>query len=87
MPPPKYKIFEIPHGGIVIRGNKGKRGQSHDDGRHDGKLAMMADPSKGNKLDMMTVRSAAATKIKIVLHTAVRTKGKAPTAMTRSIKI
>jgi hypothetical protein len=35
MPPPKYKTFEIPQGGIVIHGNKGKRGQSHDTGRRD----------------------------------------------------
>jgi hypothetical protein len=26
MPPPKYKTFEIPKGGIVIRDNDGKRG-------------------------------------------------------------
>jgi hypothetical protein len=26
MPPPKYKTFEIPNGGIVIRDNNGKRG-------------------------------------------------------------
>jgi hypothetical protein len=26
MPPPKYKTFKIPQGGIVIRDNDGKRG-------------------------------------------------------------
>jgi hypothetical protein len=26
MPPPKYKTFEIPQGGLVIHGNEGKRG-------------------------------------------------------------
>jgi hypothetical protein len=35
MPPPKYKTFEIPQGGIVIRDNDGKRGRSHDAGRRD----------------------------------------------------
>jgi hypothetical protein len=55
--------------------------------RHDGKLAVMADPGKGNKLDMMTACNAAATKIKIVLHIAAMTKGKAPAAMMRTRKI
>jgi hypothetical protein len=54
---------------------------------HDGKLAVMADPGKGNKLDMMTARNAAATKTKIVQHTAAMTKGKAPASMTRTRKI
>jgi hypothetical protein len=35
MPPPKYKTFEIPQGGIVIRDNNGKRGRSRDAGRRD----------------------------------------------------
>jgi hypothetical protein len=35
MPPPKYKTFEIPQGGIVIRDNDGKRGRSRDAGRRD----------------------------------------------------
>jgi hypothetical protein len=35
MPPPKYKTFEIPQGGIVIRDNKGRRGRSRDPGRRD----------------------------------------------------
>jgi hypothetical protein len=35
MPPPKYKTFEIPQGGIVIRDNDGKRGRSHDAGHRD----------------------------------------------------
>jgi hypothetical protein len=55
--------------------------------RHGGKLAMMADPGKGNRLDMTTVCNTSGTKIKIVLHTAAMTKGKAPTAMTRTRKI
>jgi hypothetical protein len=91
MPPPKYKTFEIPQGGIVILGNKGKRGQIHDvgcrDDRHGGTLAVMADPSKGNKLNMKIVRNAVVTKTKIMHHAAAMTKGKAPIAMTRTIKI
>jgi hypothetical protein len=55
--------------------------------RHDGKLAVMADPGKGNKLDMITTRNAAATKTKIFHHAAVMTNGKAPAAMTRTRKI
>jgi hypothetical protein len=35
MPQPKYKTFEIPQGGIVIRDNDGKRGRSRDAGRRD----------------------------------------------------
>jgi hypothetical protein len=35
MPPPKYKTFEIPQGGIVILDNNGKQGWSHDAGRRD----------------------------------------------------
>jgi cell division septum initiation protein DivIVA len=35
MPPPKYKTFEIPWGGIVIRDNNGKRGRSRDADRRD----------------------------------------------------
>jgi hypothetical protein len=54
--------------------------------RHDGKLPVMADPGKGNKLDMTTARNAAATKIKIVLHAAAMIKGKAPAAMMRTRK-
>jgi hypothetical protein len=54
---------------------------------HGGKLAMMADPGKGNRLDMTTVCNTSGTKIKIVLHTTAMTKGKAPTAMTRTRKI
>jgi hypothetical protein len=55
--------------------------------RHNGKLAIVVDPSKGNKLDMTTAHSTAVTKIKDVLHAAVMTKGKAPAAMTRTRKI
>jgi hypothetical protein len=89
MPPPKYKTFEIPQGGIVIRGIKGKRGQSRDVGasRHDRKLAMMADPGKGNKLEMTTMCKAAARKKKIIHHATTMTKGRAPTAMMRTRKI
>jgi hypothetical protein len=35
MPPSKYKTFEIPQGGIIIRGNEGKRGRNCDAGRID----------------------------------------------------
>jgi hypothetical protein len=35
MPPPKHKTFNIPKGGIVIRENKGRKGQSRDAGRID----------------------------------------------------
>jgi hypothetical protein len=35
MPPPKYKTFKIPQGGIVIRDNDGKWGRSRDAGRKD----------------------------------------------------
>jgi hypothetical protein len=35
MPPPKYKTFEVPKGGIVIRDNDGKRGRSRDAGCRD----------------------------------------------------
>jgi hypothetical protein len=35
MPPPKYKTFEIPQGGIVIHDNDGKQGWSYDAGRRD----------------------------------------------------
>jgi hypothetical protein len=55
--------------------------------RHDGKLVGMADPSKGNKLDMTTARTAAATRIKIDLPATAMTKGKVPAAMTRTRKI
>jgi 3-dehydroquinate dehydratase len=55
---------------------------------HDGKLVEMVDPSKGNKLDMMT-HTAATTRISIALPTATMTKGKAPTAViiTRKIQL
>jgi hypothetical protein len=35
--------------------------------RHDGKLVEMGDPSKGNKLDMTTERTTAATRVNIAL--------------------
>jgi hypothetical protein len=35
MPQPKYKTFEIPQGGIVIRDNNSKRGRIRDAGRRD----------------------------------------------------
>jgi hypothetical protein len=50
--------------------------------RHDGKLVEMTDPSRGNDLAMMTVRTAAAKRISIALPAAMMTKGKAPAAMT-----
>jgi hypothetical protein len=55
--------------------------------RHDGKLAVMADPGKGNKVDMTTACNAIAAKTKIVHHAAAMTKGKAPTAMMGTKKI
>jgi hypothetical protein len=55
--------------------------------RHNGKLVVMANPSRGNKLDTTTAHSASATKIKTVLHAAAMTKGKAPAAMMRTKKI
>jgi hypothetical protein len=48
--------------------------------RRDEKPVEMADPGKGNNLAMTTVRTAAATRIKIALHDAAMTKGKAPAA-------
>jgi hypothetical protein len=50
--------------------------------RHDEEPVEMADPSKGNNLAITTACTAAATRISIALHAAVRTKGKAPAAMT-----
>jgi hypothetical protein len=50
--------------------------------RHDEKLVKMADPSKANNLGMMTMHTAAATKISIALPAAVMTMGTALTAMT-----
>jgi hypothetical protein len=55
--------------------------------RHYGKLAVMADPGKGNKLDMTMVHNAAVTKTKTVHHAAAMTKGKALAAMRRTRKI
>jgi hypothetical protein len=49
---------------------------------HDETPVEMAGPSIGNNLTMMMVRTAAATRISIALHTTAMTKGKAPTAMT-----
>jgi hypothetical protein len=54
---------------------------------HDGKLAVMADPGKGNKLDMTMACNTMATMTKIMRHAVAMTKGKAPTAMTRTKKI
>jgi hypothetical protein len=48
---------------------------------HDGKQVEIADPSKENKLNMTTGRTAAATRINIALLAATMTKGRAPTAM------
>jgi hypothetical protein len=55
--------------------------------RHDGKLVRMADPSKGNKLDMTMAHIATATRINIALPATMMTKGKAPAAMTRTRKM
>jgi hypothetical protein len=49
--------------------------------RLDGKLVETADPSKGNDLAMMTVRTTAATRISIALPAATMTKGNAPSTM------
>jgi hypothetical protein len=86
MPPPKYKTFEIPHGGIVICDNDGKRDgamtMATETSRHDKKTVEMVDPSKGNNLAMTTACTAAVTRISIDLHVIAMTKGKAPAAMT-----
>jgi hypothetical protein len=50
--------------------------------RHDVKPVGMAGPSIGNHLAMMTVHTAAATRISIALHAAAMTTGKAPATMT-----
>jgi hypothetical protein len=50
--------------------------------RHDEKPVEMAGPSIGNNLTMITARTAAATRIRIILHATTMTKGKAPTTMT-----
>jgi hypothetical protein len=55
--------------------------------RHNGKLAVMADPDRGNKLDIKIACNAVATKTKIVHHAAVMTRGRAPAAMMRTRKI
>jgi hypothetical protein len=49
MPPPKYKTFEIPKGGIVIRDNNGKRGRSRDAGRRDDPPRREASRDGGSK--------------------------------------
>jgi hypothetical protein len=49
---------------------------------HDGRLVEMVDPSRGNKLAMMTAHTAETTRISIALPTAAMTKGKAPATMT-----
>jgi hypothetical protein len=54
---------------------------------HEGKLAVMADLGKGNKVDMTIAQNTAARKTKIVHHVAAMTKGKAPATMTRTRKI
>jgi hypothetical protein len=50
--------------------------------RNNEKPVEMVDPSKGNNLAMMTLRTAASTRIILALHVATMTKGKAPTTMT-----
>jgi hypothetical protein len=42
---------------------------------HDGRLFEMVDPSRGNKLAMMTACTVAATRISIALPAATMTKG------------
>jgi hypothetical protein len=49
---------------------------------HDRKLVEMADPSKGNTLDMTMMRTTAETRISIALPATAMTKGKAPATMT-----
>jgi hypothetical protein len=56
--------------------------QAAETSRHDMKPVEIADLGKRNNLAMMTVRTAAATKISIALHATAMTKGKAPAAMT-----
>jgi hypothetical protein len=49
--------------------------------RRNGRPAEMADPSRGNQLDMTTALTAAAIRISIALPASTMTKGKVPTAM------
>jgi hypothetical protein len=49
MPPPKYKTFEVPRGGIVICDNDGKRGRSHDARRRDDPPRWEASRDGGSK--------------------------------------
>jgi hypothetical protein len=60
---------ELSYMGTKARGDEAMM-RSAETNRHNEKLAMMADPGKGNKLDMMMARSTAATKTKIVHHAA-----------------
>jgi hypothetical protein len=87
MPPPKYKTFKIPKGGIVIMEMKERGDKSvtlaGETSHHDGNLAVMADPSKGNKLVTTMAHDVATAEARIKHSAAVTTKGKAPTAMTR----
>jgi hypothetical protein len=50
--------------------------------RHDGKPAKTADPSEGNDLAMMTVRTVTVTRTSIAPLAATMTKGRALAAMT-----
>jgi hypothetical protein len=86
MPPPKYKTFEIPKGGIIIRDNDGKRGRSRDAGRRDDPPRWEASQDGGSKQrersrhDDGAHRSGEKDK-----HRSSRChddKGKAPAAMT-----
>jgi hypothetical protein len=85
MPPPKYKTFEIPQGGMsyttMMASGEGVVTLATEMSRHDEKPVEMAGPSIGNNLSMTTTRTAAATRISIALHAAAMTKGKAPAAM------
>jgi hypothetical protein len=86
VPPPKYKTFEIPQGGIIIRNNDGKRGRSRHAGWRDKPLRCETSQDGGSKHREPSrhddARTAVAIKISIALHAAAMTKGKAPAAMT-----
>jgi hypothetical protein len=86
MLPLKYKTFEIPQGGIIIRDNdaSGERfvTLAEETSHHDVKPVGMADPNIGNHLAMTMTCTVAAIRISIALHAATMTKGKAPAAMT-----
>jgi hypothetical protein len=65
----------------MMASKEGVETLARETSRHDVKLVGMADLGIGNHLAMMTAHIATATRINIALHTAVMTKGRAPTTM------